>query len=772
MPNQEPTASTPGWIVSRVLTPLYNGWNWLREWLLALKPCRFSLLMVIAGLVFLIVAPQGQDVLRALAEQQSGNRDAWQRFFFFAGALAWSLYAWHWARVMLSLSFPGVPENDRRLQGFRVWVPRLIGFAATFGVAVALNLASRGYADGEQPEVQRLLREYAFWCLLGSVAFLIAAALRRPLFRAAHRKLKGLTALQGRFAAPAVNMLAVRSSAEEVFGSLDFADLTPLTRWLLYGALAAAVLLFAIFVFAAQASAPVVGSAAILLFAATGWIAVGSALDFIGMRLRFPVFLALLVLAVVFSRWNDNHAVRTLPDPQLAAGQREDLRGALRSWMSHQRDRPAGDKGQYPMYLVNAEGGGIRAAYWTVTVLGEIQKRNPCFADRLFSLSGVSGGSLGASVFVALLVEQRAADGALSCGAGAASPGRLDVKSKAQEILSEDFLSPVVAAMLYPDLTQRLLFWPVERFDRALALEQAWERAWRLHMPGTDRFAQPMDRLWDNTAHWTPALFLNATWVETGKRLIASNVRIAAPDANAAEDFVDTEDAQRFFAPRSLALSTAAHMSARFTYVSPAGTLVRDGKVHGRVVDGGYFENSGATTTLEILKTLPSMEKEDKRWAKVEPIVIHISNEPVDPSAGADTLQAAPENRNIAPHGWLNEVMSPLWTLLNTRGARGVYARETVHWHVDDAHFLHFGLCRRSANVPLGWVLSQSTRARMESQLLKEPCSTAGTPSEVIFDNPGNLERIDARLSQPTPTHSAQRDRIRVVISRKFHSDP
>ena len=758
MPNQEQTVSTPGWFVSRILTPLRNGWMWVLERLLVLKPCRFSMLMVFAGLAFLML-PQGQDVVRALGEQRAGASDAWRRFFFFASALAWSLYAWYWARVMLLLRFPGVPENHGHLQVWRTWTPRVIGFVATLGVAAALYFASRGYASSEHPrdlELQHILLVYGRWCLLGSVAFLIAVSYRRRLSRFAHSRLKESPALQGRFAASVVNLLDVRSSAEEVYGTLKFKALTGLTRWLLYGALAIAGLFFLLFVFALQKSAPLIGSAAILLLAATGWIAVGSTLDFVGMRLRYPVFLTLLALAIVFSLWNDNHAVRTLAEPQMAEAERGDLRAALRSWMTRQQDRWAGSEGKIPMFLVNAEGGGIRAAYWTATVLGEIQKSNPRFADQLFSISGVSGGSLGAGVFVALLVEQRAPGGASPCNSGVVPPDRFEIKCKAQDILGEDFLSPVAASMLYPDLLQRFIFWPVHRFDRARALEQAWERAWHLHIPGTNRLAQPLDRLWSDKAHWTPALFLNATWVETGKRLIASNVRIAPRDPDVAEDFVDTEDAQRFFAPdRSLALSTAAHMSARFTYVSPAGTLVKDGKAHGRVVDGGYFENSGATTTLEILLIIDQLAQQDKhkQWARVEPFVIHISNEPVDPKAGPDTLEAAPENAGIAPRRMLNEVFSPLSTMLNTRDARGAYSRETVRWQVDPDHFLHFGLCRRSANVPLGWVLSDSTRARMEAQLSGERCEPAPGSSKPIFDNPRNLKTISDRLL-------AQRGRI------------
>jgi hypothetical protein len=203
-------------------------------------------------------------------------------------------------------------------------------------------------------------------------------------------------------------------------------------------------------------------------------------------------------------------------------------------------------------------------------------------------------------------------------------------------------------------------------------------------MPGRNRLAEPLDRLWDDKVHWTPALFLNATWVETGKRLIASNVQIVV--AGAEEDFADVEDAQRFFAPRSLALSTAAHMSARFTYVSPAGTLVKDGKVHGRVVDGGYFENSGATTTLEVLLTIDQLALEDKRWKKVDPIVIHISNEPVDPRPAPKRCEP---RRRIRPlrHGTGSTKSSRRFRRYLTRAARvarmrvkayaGTWARRT-----------------------------------------------------------------------------------------------
>jgi hypothetical protein len=259
--------------------------------------------------------------------------------------------------------------------------------------------------------------------------------------------------------------------------------------------------------------------------------------------------------------------------------------------------------------------------------------------------------------------------------------------------------------------------------------------------------SEPFDRLWEGRSQWTPALLLNATWVETGKRIIASNMRVAA--GRRREDFVDVEDANAFFAPRSISLSTAAHMSARFTYVSPAGSLAKGGRTYGRVVDGGYFENSGATTTLAILQTIEQLAETDPSWNQVERYVIHISNEPIDPRFANDSLARAPDNPNIRPQDFLTEALSPLSALLTTRTARGYYARESAAWAVSHRNYLHFGLCRRSANVPLGWVLSRSTRERMDDQLVKgEPCGMDGT--EPVFDNPAKLAQIDALFAEPS----------------------
>jgi hypothetical protein len=52
--------------------------------------------------------------------------------------------------------------------------------------------------------------------------------------------------------------------------------------------------------------------------------------------------------------------------------------------------------------LVSAEGGGIRAAYWTGVGLGRMEEAtNETFSTTVVSMSGVSGGSLGIATWLA-----------------------------------------------------------------------------------------------------------------------------------------------------------------------------------------------------------------------------------------------------------------------------------------------------------------------------------------------------------------------------------
>src|SRR5581483_10943197 len=127
--------------------------------------------------------------------------------------------------------------------------------------------------------------------------------------------------------------------------------------------------------------------------------------------------------------------------------------------------------------------------------------------DHVFAISGVSGGSVGASVFAALL-----ADGTQN-----------DFAKRAEEMLGRDFLSPAVAAMLYPDFLQRLWPWPYPFLDRGHWLEESWEQAGKTSI-GNDRFRAPFFDLWTTNRAYVPAFF---STVRRLNRAIVSSFRIS-----------------------------------------------------------------------------------------------------------------------------------------------------------------------------------------------------------------------------------------------------
>jgi hypothetical protein len=252
---------------------------------------------------------------------------------------------------------------------------------------------------------------------------------------------------------------------------------------------------------------------------------------------------------------------------------------------------------------------------------------------------------------------------------------------------------------------------------------------------GNDRLSGSFVDLWKpGLREWVPSLFLNGTSVEKGHRIITTNLRLTNVFLDA-EDAADTLASGKLGATHAtcnIPLSTAADMSARFTYVSPAGRF--PGGSH--VVDGGYFENSGATTALEIVRRIDDW-CEHEGISNVDVKVIMISNDPRKRSLSIAPAKPGPESnapgrtKPVTDHSAvLGDVMAPIYALLNTRDARGVYAQKAIrreqrpfkadepeHLPSDTKDIVYFGLLDMKVPLPLGWMLSRAAAETMSSQL-------------------------------------------------------
>ena len=239
------------------------------------------------------------------------------------------------------------------------------------------------------------------------------------------------------------------------------------------------------------------------------------------------------------------------------------------------------------LIVVATTGGAYRATFWTTVVLEELKKKlGPDFQRSIRLMTGASGGMVGAAYFVASVEENAAADG--------------KVKDKLRDESGLDSLAPVVRQLVFGDLPGT--FFPLrQQYDRGIALEDQWTTLQK-------SFAELKD---GEEAGWRPSLIVSPMVVESGRRLLISNLdlsRLAATqpldlprdnNGNAAQTEIPpiySRSAIEFFkifpgARDCFKLSTAVRMSATFPFASPAVSLPMS--VSRRVVDAGYYDNYG-----------------------------------------------------------------------------------------------------------------------------------------------------------------------------------
>jgi hypothetical protein len=545
-------------------------WRSIKRLYQFLLPLRFSFLALLVVAFALLVSAQGYDIIANLAEDDptgaSPSHDG-QRIGYILGVVFLALQTWWWSRQLLHV----LPGNNRpkayEFPWLATWLPRILGALAFVIAMAALWRVARNYGV---PEPVAELKKMAVYLAVGLVLFLVFCIVRR------------------------------REMDSSAYEQTTLRGFSLATKIAMSGSVAMAVIMFVWCTFFVQ-STVTIGSASVVLLSFALLVPVGSALVFLGMRTGVPVLTFLLIWAMLISPLADNHVVETIP----ADVTRPSIAPAFERWFERlDREHPTAD-GTHPVFLVATEGGGVRAAYWTAAVLTSLTDTIPTFSEHTFAISAVSGGALGSTVYDALLVRRAATTTQLDDYAPQMNEQRT-LRFAAKQMLSQDSLAPTLAAMTQPDLAQRFIPVPILP-DRARALEGGWERAWRTAIERKDgqeddTFAGGFLAMMRGREDRIPSLFLNGTIVETGQRIVASNLHVDRDAGEALADSVDLFEA----IGGDLRVSTAVDNSTRFTYVSPAGTLRRARDSTGgsplecapgarceHVVDGGYFDNSG-----------------------------------------------------------------------------------------------------------------------------------------------------------------------------------
>jgi len=687
---------------------------------------RVPLLLVFAGAVMVYYVPQFQELFDLALK-----RPGWAFWMWlFTGAL--SLVAWYSARTLYSFEWPRLVQSPRVQKMLGKVLPRILAGLLPLIMALAFSLASSPEGEASKQVIVVL----AF--VAQAIALLMFTIYRRALIR---------HTLIGSLGRP-LGVIREKVQAEPAVGRLRrWSDLGPVR----YFHVAGVVVLIMSWVIGRWFPhwIDLIGSPGLIIGAFMMLVWASTAPVYFAARKRIPLVTALVVWASMMTLigLNDNHAVRLKAgansdqDPPsgltYSAGGRASLAEFMRNWWDDQRRQRCNDQ----VYFVSSEGGGIRAALWTVLVLSELQRETEGrFWDCTMAISGVSGGSLGLGSFAAFMRER---EDQLPIG-----------DNPLVHFLEDDFLAPVLASMFGADLFQRFL--PFRWFtDRGQALEDSWVRGYRKHVLGDVEASVPevglamplADTVWSlDGQRVRTALFLNTTLVDSGLRLIQHPFSELDDEADVSVPFPGAEDAATWL-PEELPLFSAMHNSARFTLVSPAGTILRregeDVIRLGQVVDGGYFENSGATTIQALMNGYSEVVSNGNGPGRFR--VVHISNgDTVEPFApnGADACRDVKPGPESAP--LFGELRAPPIAILSTRDARGQFARQALLDRVQhmDGELWHYRLCKGKHPIPLGWTIGRQVSEEMRRQLL---CSKDNSDCDHAADMGTNTREIGAQ---------------------------
>ena len=423
---------------------------------------------------------------------------------------------------------------------------------------------------------------------------------------------------------------------------------------------------------------------------------------------RISVRLLLILLFIGSSFYNQDHPVRM--DKTEKNEKRIELNDEFQRWFAlYKKEIDTHDKDtlkNYPVVFVCAEGGALRTGAYTGLYLTKLEealdKQNIDFRKSVFAMSGVSGGSVGLGFYNAIAYRDPAA---ISAGTG-----------KAIDFFSFDSLSPLMAKMLFSEFINLFIPIHIKQFDRAIALEETWEMAYNGIKTRENVFDADFIPK-QKTQSGNPMFVINTMEVESGLQCWLSTMQPNGLLLRSKRDLLHKN-------LKKVKYSTAINFSTRFPLFSPAAAIEvklkpesEKHKMRYHYLDGGYVENTGTGSMLEILQYL--REKNTKDFKKIVPIVISLQFS----DNKADTI------KNIHKFNDLSEILIGVY---NTRAGRSLTAQEELKKHLQTEEYtktkeeqqfppgIFIEQPLNNEDVPMNWVLSKSSMNKIKEDIRKK----------------------------------------------------
>jgi hypothetical protein len=738
-----PSAGPPGNIAPHALWQFCRRagdvaarwWNCVLRCALVLWVVRVPLVATLTGLLLLSMTPQAQDLFVEFAVTPLWFRALFILWFLFILLAVWAMPTHYAARVLLdtdgrlqdSLAQERASHSPACLECSAVWVPRLLGFLTFVAVEIAILRSWMNMPTLDETDITAgvawALVEVAIAVALGAALYVVWVIIRRRRKLEPPRRLVGLNEKLASFW-QIISPGRVRGAPEEADRDVG--------RFILLGVF---IFFVSIFFFGAERIGGFFPRALAVPFILGGWLPFLSWLSGVGRQIRAPLIAGLFVLIAVLALvLGDNHSVRLIAANTVAGAQVDKqpmrLQDAVNLWMKENQCDPQKDDDNRGAscprpIIIAAAGGASRAGFFTATILGYFMQeasKHGLDADtvrkRLFAISSVSGGSLGAVMVTAALNaetdgnEHPCVTTAVDQWWGKAVGNWRDCF---EALTSGDFLTADFFGFAFNDM---LPFGPWR--DRAAVLEDSWRNRYRDVAINANKSATPPSckgldcpflSLRPRSGHWIPLLVLSGTSEATGGRIVTTSLAMTytpqttTPGACATSVghescplFVEAESfhellrrqvprdrwwgwlgfPERYFRRGAtgddVRLSTAAHNSARFPIISPPGSIRsqsrgQNQRIIDRIVDGGYFENYGALGAKELALAVHAVEP------SLMPLVVVISNDPadlLDPNDDAVSNLPSLPRPPAASGELITDATSSLTTFANARTAHGI----------------------------------------------------------------------------------------------------
>lgn len=432
----------------------------------------------------------------------------------------------------------------------------------------------------------------------------------------------------------------------------------------------------------------------IILLSFAVLLGAGNVLSLLSIKLQINFHFLFIASLIVIGYFVETHqvAIHSNNDYSSSLAKRPFLREKFSQWMSIRRSELIDStEKEFPVYFVIADGGASRSAYWTASVLSALEeKSNGNFSNKLFCLSGASGGSFGNMVFYGSMRNTRT--------------NRIE---KIQSYLSNDFLSFPLTRLLGPDLV--IPFIPgLSSEDRANALEKSMEEVAEDDSISMFMRNDLSDVFQKKNQSFNPVIVINATRMQDGTPGLISNVRFENDISEKRIDILGLLNKNE-----SMSISTAVVLGARFPYFSPAGRIKDQ-----YFVDGGYFDNSGGGIVHEMILDLQHLISDTLKqhpnhpFQKIRFHVIHISN------------QADGKNKIRKIHPLVNDLAAPIKTIMGSYASQTDFNNLRLYKYLlelydGDTTYHTINLYKKGETdfFPMNWSLSNQSLQKMNNRL-------------------------------------------------------